>query len=179
MRFTEVNLLAQSILSNPKQFSKDKSFFEDFDFWDNVYGDLQEVYAYELIIKSMTNRNIAILLPFFMRHSNINTVSNRVFTLLKSYPRKKIRNSILISLAHCKISIYQLQYICQQKLCVEAFATLLDIYLKEQCFSCVDLSKLLEDNVNYIFGIDFAKIEEELSISLDKRKVLYSYLSKG
>ena len=71
---------------------------------------------------------------------------------------KKCKKTLLVSLSHCKLSIYQLIYICELKICAEAFAQLLDIYLLEDCFTVYDLHKLLIDNHKYVKCIDFPNL---------------------
>lgn len=172
MHIKEINELARFILSCFNMRTSLGGLLADLDYFDDVYGFLSEENAVSLIRQSKWNHCVASLLPQLFQFSNEYTISDAVFEMLKAYPHKKIQKSIFISLAHCSISLYQLQYISQQKVCVEAFAALLDIYLEEKCFSCIDLKKLLADNAAFVPGIDWENILRNGKLDDAKREVV-------
>ena len=146
-----------------------------------VYGYLNSNNLLLLLEKSLTNRKIRSLLPFLLFYCNDKSVTVKAFELIKSYKFRKCRKTLLVSLAHCKLSVYQLMYICELKICVEAFAQLLDIYLLEDCFTVYDLHKLLIDNHKYVKCIDFSNLfSSEIMEKVDsfKKDFLSDYISE-
>lgn len=119
---------------------------------------------------SKHQREIAMILPRMLEFSDSRTISERVFSALCRYPGKKRRNSLLTSISHCRISFYQLQEICKQKICVEAFAALLDMYISYDIFSLDDLKKLCSENETFVCTINFRSLINEGITSLEKKE---------
>ena len=51
-------------------------------------------------------------------------VTDDVFQKIIKYPSRSTHRSLMISLAHSQIAIYQLEYICSKQICTEAFCQL-------------------------------------------------------
>lgn len=144
-----------------------------------VYGYLNSNNLLLLLEKSLTNKRIRLLLPFLLFYCNDKSVTVEAFELIKNYKFRKFKKNLLISLSHCKLSIYQLMYICELEICVEAFAQLLDIYLLEDCFTIYDLHKLLTDHTKYVKCIDFSILfSDEIMAKVDgsKKDFLNNYI---
>lgn len=144
-----------------------------------VYGYLNSNNLLLLLEKSLTNKKIRSLLPFLLFYCNDKSVTVEVFELIKNYKFRKLKKTLFVSLSHCKLSIYQLMYICEMKICVEAFAQLLDIYLLEDCFTIYDLNKLLIDNPEYVKFIDFSSLfsdEIMTKVNGSKKDFLRNYV---
>ena len=177
MQLKEINEIAKSLLSHSDITSIFSDLFEDYDYFDDVYGYLSEENALALIIESYRRSEIQQMLPQMFYFSNIFTVSETVFTAIMSYSEKVIQRDILLALSHCSISFYQLDIICREKICMEAFAAMLDIYLIERCFSAVDLSILLRENTEYINAITWDLILSNKKLERKKRDTIQEYLS--
>lgn len=145
------------------------------EFWGNIDGVPQSLYLVKILLFGKKHRSINCLLPKIFEFCDKNSIDDTVFDAVKHYPLRKVRNNIFISIAHCSLSFYQYNYINSLKICIEAFAALLDIYICNECFSAYDLEKLLNDNRDFIAGIDIPKILSDCDISLEKRSILRCY----
>lgn len=142
----------------------------------NKYSGVLKAEVLEKFLKKM-NRKKKIILPKIISFSDKTTITDENFkTLLKL--NKKLRNTVLISLAHCDISIYQLLFINNLGICVEAFCKLLFVYSYENCFSSEDLKKMINDSTNIknknIFVKSFLESNKQ-TLTENKIKVLNSF----
>lgn len=149
------------------------------DFWGNIEGIPQSLYLVKILRFGKKHRSINCILPKIFEFCNKDSVDATVFNAVKHYPFRKVRNDIFISMAHCPLSFYQYNYINSLKICIEAFAALLDIYIYNACFSVYDLELLLNDNMEFIAGIDIQKILSNSDISSEKRSILKCYEMQG
>ena len=170
----EINEFARVLLQNQKdEFTPDYIETE-------VYGYFNSDNLLFVLQKSLRNKKIRDLLPDLLFYCNDKSVSVEVFDFVKKYKFKKRRRTLLISLAHCQLSIYQLRYISELNICGEAFAQLLDIYLFNDCFSIYDLENLLIDNDNHIKSIDFPSLfscESATKIDKNKKEFLTKFIN--
>lgn len=119
------------------------------------YSDIKEYRKYSGILKAEVlekflkrmNRRKRIILPQIINYSDSSTITYKNFKKIIKF-NKKFRCNVLISLAHCDISIYQLLYINKLGICVESFCRLLSIYSHDNYFSSEDLKKLIIDSKN-------------------------------
>jgi hypothetical protein len=176
MRLKEINEIAKALVSYSDITSVFPDLFEDYDYFDDVHGYLSEDNALALIKESFGRSEIKQILAQMFYFSNVVTVSETVFTAIMSYSVKEIRRNILIALSHCSISYYQLDIICREKICMEAFAAMLDIYLNEYCFSAVDLSILLRENIEYINTIAWDLILSNKELERKKKDTIQEFL---
>lgn len=150
---------------------------DNWDYFDELDGILSETNAFHLIELGKQNKIVLDLLPQLFMFCNCSTISDTVFSQIQSYPCEGIKRSIFISLSHCQISLYQLQYICSQKVCFEAFATLLDVYLLNDCFFVYDVVYLLNTNREYLRCINWDSIFDNQRYTFEKEAALKSYLN--
>lgn len=179
MRIKEINEITRFLLSCSDMTADFPELFNDYDYFDDVQGYLSEENALAIITESYGRSEIRQILPQMFYFSNVSTISETVFTAIMSYGAKKIQRDILIALSHCRISFYQLDIICREKICMEAYAALLDIYLNERCFSAVDLSLLLRENTEYINAIAWDMVLSSKDLEQDKRETIQEYLSSN
>ena len=174
MNRKDINILVEEILFSPYAYSKKlcKTIIDDYDYFDNVGGVLKEENVKTLIQRSKKRKEISKILPKILYFSDEHTISDAIFTMLCSYPKKRYRNSLLTSIAHCKISFYQLHEICKRRICLEAFASLLDVYVENECFTVLDLQKLIEDNAEYLSAIDLKQVLKDYTSTGPKRNFL-------
>jgi hypothetical protein len=59
---------------------------------------------------------------------------------------------------------------------MQAFAAMLDIYLNEYCFSAVDLSILLRENIEYINTIAWDLILSNKELERKKKDTIQEFL---
>lgn len=166
-----INILAERII-NANAFERKTLcnwLDEDWDIFDTFSGTLTEGNAFKLIKRSRYQREITLILPHMLRFSDSHTISERVFSSLYRYPNKSRRNSLLVSIAHCPISFYQLQEICKQKICVEAFAALFDMYVANDVFTVDDLKKLVADNKWCVRSVNYHAVLEDGIVSGEKK----------
>ena len=143
--------------------------FEDDYFNDEIYGIVKKDILLDFL-KLSKNSNLKKVLPFILSFSDKDSISTEVFEfIIKQFGRKE-RKSMLISLAHCNISFYQLTFIAKEKICFEAFAALLNMYLGNDCFSLYDLQNLIEENYCYLNTLDIDGISRDTKY--DNQKVL-------
>lgn len=177
MRIKNINEIARCVLSCSDTCPDFLELIDDYDYFDDVHGYLSEENALALITESYERSELGQLLPQMFYFSNISTISETVFAAIMSYSVKEIQQDILIALSHCRISFYQLDIICRKKICIEAFAALLDIYLNESCFSTVDLSKLLCENTEFIHGIAWDMVLANEKLERNKIEIIQEYVS--
>ncbi len=115
-------------------------------------------------------------------YSDDKSITYEVFNKILHF-KKKYCKELLFVLAHCKISIYQLEYINRLQMYDEAFCQLLYTYSSNECFTTEDLRYFLESNnrlkTNTIkLHIEYLLEENESNICIEKRNVLQYYLNK-
>lgn len=175
MNKLDINLIAEIVLDfHHFEKASSKIYLED-DCFDKVTGFLSSENAKKLIQGSKKSKIIKRLLPQFFYFCNTDTISDQVFTMIKHYSNSKIRKSLYTSISHCDLSLYQLQHINDKILCLEAFAKLLDYYLHYDCFTYLDLDRLLKNKTSLIRGIDWSSFCTK-SINLQKQEVLRNYV---
>lgn len=165
--YMNINCYLKKIM-NSNEIVKCLSFYD-------VDGILQSDILEDFICYSIHHSYIRKFLPNVFNFCDCSSVTPEVFDKIKRFPNKKIRKNILIVLAHCRLSFYQLSYICNQNICFEAFAQLLDIYLINECFSAYDLKILLEKNKKYLKAIDFTLLFRDVSMTDEKRELCKYY----
>lgn len=107
-------------------------------------------------------------------------VTPKVFDKLISF-RGKYRKSILIGLAHCDLSIYQLNELTKLKVDIGSLLNLIRRVLKSDSFSSYDLEMLLKKYSNYFvdFSVSLSWMVEHYcdknNISQEKVLVLHKY----
>ena len=166
-----INDYLQAILNNNRKMG-----LEEYQIFKNIDGIIRADILNEIIDYSISHKCIRNVLRDILEYCNHSSVTPEIFDKIAKYPHKKMRKDLLISLAHCSLSIYQLWYICKKNICFEAFAQLLDIYLINDCFTVYDLNELLEKNKKYLKAIDFTSIYKDI-ITTDAKKNLCKYFS--
>ncbi len=176
-----INSLVKKIISYSSTDRKALciQLFSDWDLFETFSGTLTEANALDLIKRSLYQHEVAVILPNILQFSDSHTISERVFSTLCRYPNRKLRKSLLISIAHCKISFYQLHEICRRKICVEAFASLLDMYVALDVFTIDDLKKLISDNQWCVRAINFRLILDNGISTSGKRLFIETLLEKN
>lgn len=167
----DINILAERIINANASERKTLCNWldEDWDIFGTLGGTLTENNAFKLIKRSRYQREITAILPHMLQFSNSHTISERVFSSLCRYPNKSRRNSLLVSIAHCTISFYQMQEICRRKICAEAFAALFDMYVANNIFTVDDLRKLVADNKWCVRSVNFHAVLEDGIVSGEKK----------
>lgn len=170
----DINQVARYLLRLPSREinRRCRNIIENYDYFDEVQGTLNSEHAKQLICKSYRYKMLAHILPSLLYFSDEHTITDEVFWMICHYIRKDVRRSMLVALAHCPISIYQLQSICEKNVCFEAFATLLYIYATNKCFTATDLKVLICENSRYLKAIDIESLLKEKMIDQEKRTTL-------
>ena len=180
----EVNELVEK-LSDPNYFKYIlNKLDEDPDYLDYSYikeyrkldGELTADSARFIIDKLCTNKGWQIIVGCLLFYSTSNTITEEIFSKIM-HLRPSLRHICLESLAHCKLSVYQMEAICKMKRYEESFMQLLDIYLHNDCFTSVDLQVLLSNNTwapSFTYAIK-AILSTDCSIIDAKKVVLKSY----
>lgn len=176
MKKKNVNYVAQKVLNLEKDVMREIK--QDVDFFENVDGELREELACNLLIAAQKNRTIEKYLQSFFWFSNKQTISDRVFQLITEISRSGVQRSIFIALAHCEISFYQMEYIARQKVCFEAFAWMLRNYLLYQCFSVLDVERLMSENLDFLKCIDWEAYLTSNKCPPSKKRIIELYISK-
>lgn len=156
-----------------------RSIYKDIDFFENVDGVLTEELAYNLLIAARENKVIEKQLHSIFLFSDKQTISDRVFNLITKMTNSGTQKSVLVALAHCDISFYQMYYIAQQKICFEAFAWILQSYLLYSCFSDLDVEQLILQNVDYLKCIDWDAYLESSKYPPSKKRIIERYAKAG
>lgn len=169
----DINAIAETVLGlNVSGKTSNGNQFEDY--FEKFTGFLSSQVAIRLLQQSKKSKNVRRYLSQFFYFCNTDTMTNQVFSFIKNYPNTKIRKSLYVAISHCDISLYQLQFINDEILCLEAFARLLDYYLHYDCFTHFDLDYLLKNNKKLINGINWSSFCKE-SINSKKQEVLRKY----
>lgn len=154
------------------------AIYEDSAFFDDLYGTISAPNIVKLLKMSVWDKYIRYYLTRILEFSDERTITDEVFEKVKRYPWRKASKSFLISIAHCSVSVYQLHYICKKKCCVESFASLLQIYLNNECYSIYDVKCLLVENMCYwkainwdaLFALDIPQRKKEVVKGLFEMK---------
>lgn len=173
-------------LNNNNKFQEEilSRLNDDPDFLD--YSDIPEYRRFSGVMKSdklipllykcKKNKNISVIIPYLLYYADGSTITDDVFRIILRFP-KQLRHTCLISLAHCHISFYQLQYINNLEICSEAFCQLLSYYCRYACFSAQDLEIFLKscDLSRYMIIID--TFLQNNNCSMEKVKILQSIIA--
>lgn len=126
-----------------------------------------------LIEKSYSLCGVVGFLGNLLCYVNSKAVTDDVFQKIIKYPSRSTRRSLMISLAHSQIAIYQLEYICSRQICTEAFCQLATIINTDSNFTITDLEHLLNNSKKMVK--EAVPIEEYLMddrISNEKKSML-------
>lgn len=174
MNKLDINTIAETVLGlHVYGKTSNSNLFEE-DYFEKVTGFLSSQTAIRLLQKSQKSKNVRQHLSQFFYFCNTDTMTDQVFSLITNYPNAKIKKSLYVAISHCDISLYQLQFINDEILCLEAFSRLLDYYLHYDCFTYFDLDFLLKSNTKLINGINWSSFCKE-SINSKKQEVLRKY----
>lgn len=100
----------------------------------------------QLVSLARKNFKLACLLdPLIANYADAESITDSIFRQLLSFP-KKYRNNYAISMAHRQLSYYQLYELNSMHICTEAFAQLIYMQCKYDCFSTEDVIKLLNNS---------------------------------
>ncbi len=119
---------------------------------------------------------LSILESVLMYSIDANSITECVYEEIKSFPKAE-RQTLLIALAHNKISLYQLEEINRMNICTEAFCQLLSAYMSYDCFSAVDVKKLISKSRISHYALN--RILKEYIITTDKTEkasIIQDYL---
>lgn len=119
----------------------------------NYEGKIREATLIQLVEKSKSELCYQCFLSDLAICLKEEDVTPKVFDKLISF-RGKYRKSILIGLAHCDLSIYQLNELTKLKVDIESLLNLIRRVLKSDSFSSYDLEVLLKKYSNYF--VDFS-----------------------
>lgn len=126
-----------------------------------------------LIEKSYSLCGVVGFLGNLLCYVNSKAVTDDVFQKIIKYPSRRTRQSLMISLAHSQIAIYQLEYICSKQICTEAFCQLANIINTDSNFTIIDLEHLLNNSKKMVKEV--VPIEEYLvddRVSNEKKSML-------
>lgn len=126
-----------------------------------------------LIEKSYSLCGVVGFLGNLLCYVNSKAVADDVFQKIIKYPSRSTRRSLMISLAHSRISIYQLQYICSKQICTEAFCQLADIINTDSNFTIIDLEHLLNNSKKMVReAVPIEKYLADDRVSSEKKSML-------
>ena len=126
-----------------------------------------------LIEKSYSLCGVVGFLGNLLCYVSSKAVTDDVFQKIIKYPSRSTRRSLMISLAHSQIAIYQLEYICSKQICTEAFCQLANIINTDSNFTITDLEHLLNNSGKMVK--EAVPIEEYLAddrVSNEKKRML-------
>ena len=138
-------------------------------------GLILESLLLSLIQRADIYENSAIFLGAFAPYLRKEEVTPTVFN---SFLQMKSSNktSILIGLAHCELSFYQLHLLNQLRIDGNPLMYLLDFYTKQDIFSEYDFQQFLYDNKDQVQNIEYYYSIEKEGLNANKRKILISFL---
>ena len=126
-----------------------------------------------LIEKSHSLHGVAGFLGRLLVHVNGEAVTDDVFLKIVGHPSRSTRRSLMVSLAHSRIAIYQLEYICSKIICPEAFCQLIDIMSTDNNFTVIDLKRLLDRSRKMAKeAVPIERYLEDERISMEKKDML-------
>lgn len=129
---------------------------------ENCVSVLKEACLIELIrISKMQNDLFSILLPF-VEYADPTAISDRVFCELMDLP-ESFQDGVIISLAHKKLSISQLDTLCSKNITFECYYTLAIEQFQQSTYSDNDLRKTLLRFQCSKFGAQLPCLLTELS----------------
>lgn len=116
-------------------------------FETEITGSIEPFTLERVIELARTNHHAADVLDALLMYGiRGESVSDRSFSMLMSFPAKRRRN-YAISLAHTTgLSFYQLQHINRMHICTEAFVQLAFIICRCDCFTSQDVIKLMKES---------------------------------
>lgn len=131
---------------------------------------------------SKDNKKIKEIIPYILYYADEKSITDEIFNEILHFDRN-YRNTLLIVLAHCKISFYQLEYINKLQICDEAFCQLLYIYSTNEIFTAEDLKVFLQKTKKFKkstikMHIKYMLEKDKLHISIEKINILHYFMNK-
>lgn len=126
-----------------------------------------------LIRRSYTSRNVAGFLATVLYFVNADVLTDDVFQKLLHFPQKKLRRTFLVAISHCPISLYQLNAICEEQVCSEAYAQLLWYAATNDCFTLLDIQRIVAKNRQFRGCVDYLGLAKDPAVSKPKQRLFY------
>lgn len=162
-----INEFARQLIEgdvNLKEFCASLDDAQEY-FEENYEGFLDSSKISTIIDISYNNKDLQYIIGGLLYCSNKDSITDEVFNKLLKFP-KAMRRTVLVSLAHCDISFYQLMKINKMQICTEAFGGLMNHMYTSDAFSAEDILQLLKDSeyIKLIWKDTFKQL-----LSLDKK----------
>ena len=98
----------------------------------------------ELILLAQRDKNTARYLPNIVDSVADAAITRRVFELLFHFPKKHIRDSLIVSLSHKTLDIASLAELCETNTCFECYFTWIMELYRDPCATCEELSRAID-----------------------------------
>ena len=152
-----------------KEINRTVDYFEDRQFVGVVSTESLRL----LIRRSYTSRSVAGFLASILYFVDSDVLTDDVFQTLLHYPQKKLRRTFLVAISHCPISLYQLEAICKQRICSEAYAQLLWCAATNDCFTLLDVQRIVTENRQFRECVDYSRLVQDPTVSKSKQQFFY------
>lgn len=139
---------------------------------DNVQfeGAISEEALIRLIRYGYTSAGVRGILSFALLSVTAEEITDAVFQKLLHFPWRKMRETFLMAIAHCPVSVYQLEAICRLQICTESYAQLIWHAAANDCFTLVDVQKIVAENRKFLSVVDYAGLAQNPRVSEEKRQ---------
>ena len=144
--------------------------------WNNYYIDeVEEIKIIKLLKKSKHLHSIRWLIPDIIFLIKEDSITNKVLDYCINY-KGKFRKTLLVQLAHMRLTPEQLIKINNLIDTPEAFCKLVDLYINDDKYSIEGLNELLVSNAKYINEVEY--LLKSLNKTNKKTKVIRDFLGR-
>ncbi len=107
------------------------------------------------------------------------SVSPKVYQLIRSFPGKKNRYTMVDAISHCELGTFQLYDICKRNRIPGAFCQLTYRVFTNECFTKEDAEELVNMRGDLVRFIDYSNLLEHSCVSIEKKAVIHSLINSG
>lgn len=125
-------------------------------------GNVEEPIFLKLIDKSAKNKLMQDLLVSIVDAADAECITDRVFEKLTAFPKMLMREKLIVSLCHKRLSETQLSFLCNIGTQFECFFELSIIYYTDSSYSLDHMAALFEAFKKCRFGYMYTELLTEL-----------------
>ena len=147
---------------------------------NNFIGEISEPIFCCFISKSNKNFLLRSILPYIVDCVIDESITDKIFSLLFSYEHDRMKEQMLISLAHKHLPVHMLKKLCETNKCFECYFELIIRIYKEDSTSADDVKEVME----YFLKSPFSEMIKELLSEMNalnvtnvsKKRLLETYV---
>ena len=138
----------------------------------------------ELVLLAQRDKKTARYLPNIVDSVDDTAITRRVFELLFHFPKKHIRDSLLVSLSHKTLDIASLAELCETNTCFECYFTWIMELYRDPCATCEELNCAIDRFLACPFSYmakevyqETRELDKDYEVGAEKRAALERLLA--